>query len=239
MSPTTPTKVHFLDPASNTITELEPLTPPISLPPSPHLRTIDLPPTSSGYCTPTSPEPIDFPLQQLPQQPTRIHRTLYHASSLQFDAGMTLQPRLVTLGALSGRSSPLFEYDTATLAEAATSPPLPSILLICDNLPWKIRVLSSLPNLFVTNYDVLQAIHTSLRTPVIPAEWPLCKTPQDREVILQTFERRIRRLSSESVRAEERARSVRRIDCLMGVTKLVRIIPSEDPEVFVMIWGWP
>jgi hypothetical protein len=239
MSPSTPTKVHFLDPTSNVITELEPLTPPISVPPSPHLGTIDLPPTSSGYCTPTSPEPINFQLQQLPQQQTRIHRILYQASNLQFDAGMTLQPRLVSLGAPSGRSSPLFEYDTGILAEAATSPPLPSILLICDNLPWKIRVLSSLPNLFVTNYDVLQAIHVSLRTPVIPAEWPLCRTPQDREVILQTFERRIRRLSSESVRAEERARSVRRVDCLMGMTKLVRIIPSEDPEVFVMVWGWP
>ena len=239
MAPSTPTKVHFLDPTSNVITELEPLTPPISLPPSPHLGTIDLPPTGSGYCTPTSPEPINFQLQQLPQPQTRIHRILHRASSLEFDAVMTLQPRLVSFNPPSGRSSPLFEYDTATLAEAATSPPLPSILLICDNLPWRIRVLSSLPNLFVTNYDVLQAIHVSLRTPVIPAEWPLCRTPQDREVILQTFERRIRRLSSESARAEERAKSVRRIDCLMGMTKLVRIIPSEDPEVFVMVWGWP
>lgn len=235
----TPTKVHFLDPTSNAITQLEPLTPPISVPPSPHLGTIDLPPTSSGYCTPTSPGPIDFPLQQLPQQPTRVHRLLYQASSLQFDAGMTLQPRLVSLDPFSGRSSPLFEYDTAALAEAATSPPLPSILLICDNLPWRIRVSSSIPNLFVTNYDVLQAIHVSLRTPVVTAEWQLCRTPQDRDIILQTFERRIRRLSSESARAEERNKSVRRIDCLMGMTKLVRVIPSEDPEVFVMVWGWP
>lgn len=239
MPPSTPTKVHFLDPTSNLITELEPLTPPISVPPSPHLKTIELPPTSSGYCTPTSPEPIDFPLQQLPQQQTRVHRILYRASNLQFDAGMTLQPRLFSLDTPSGRSSPLFEYDTTALAESATSPPLPSILLICDNLPWRIRVLSSLPNLFVTNYDVLQAIHVSLRTPVVSAEWPLCRTPQDREVILQTFERRIRRLSSEFARAEERAKSVRRIDCLMGMTKLVRVMPSEDPGVFVMEWGWP
>ena len=238
MAPPTPTKVHFLDPTSNVITELEPLTPPISVPPSPHLGTIDLPPTSSGYCTPRSPEPIDFPLQQLPQQQTRIHRVLYRAGDLQFDAGMTLQPPLFPLN-VSGRSSPLFEYDTSTLAEAATSPPLPSILLISDNLPWQIRVLSSLPNLFVTNYDVLQAIHISLRTPVVHAEWSLCKTQQERDVILQAFERRIRRLSSESARAEERARSVRRIDCLMGMTRLVRIIPSEDPQVFMMEWGWP
>lgn len=239
MSPTTPTKVHFLDPTNNTITELEPLTPPISVPPSPRLPTVDLPPTSSGYCTPTSPGPIEFPLQQLTQQLTRIHNILYRANDLHFDAAMTLQPRLVSFDAPSGRSSPLFEYDTTALAEAATSPPLPSILLVCDNLPWRIRVSSSLPNLFVTNYDVLQAIHISLRTPVVHAEWSLCKTPQDREVILRTFERRIRRLSTESVRAEERAKSVRRIDCLMGMTKLVRIIPSDDPEVFVMEWGKP
>ncbi|KAF9648784.1 hypothetical protein BDM02DRAFT_3095886 [Thelephora ganbajun] len=152
---------------------------------------------------------------------------------------MTLQPRLVPHDPSLGRSSPLFEYDTATLAEAATSPPLPSILLVCDNLPWKIRVTSSLPNLFVTNYDVLQAIHVSLRTPVVAAEWPLCGTPQDREVILQTFERRVRRLSNEFARAEERTRSVRRVDCLTGMTRLVRIVPSEDPEVFVMEWRWP
>lgn len=239
MPPSTPTKVHFLDPTSNVITQLEPLTPPISVPPSPHLGTIDLPPISSGYCTPTSPEPINFSLQQLPLQPTQIHRILFRASNLQFDAGMTLQPHLVSLETPSGRSSPLFEYDTAALAEAATSPPLPSLLLICDSLPWRIKVSSSLPNLFVTNYDVLQAIHISLRTPIVHAEWPLCRTPQDREVILQTFERRIRRLSSESARSVERAKSVRRIDCLMGMTRLVRIIPSEDPEVFVMEWGWP
>lgn len=238
MSPTTPTKVHFLDPNNNTITELEPLTPPISVPPSPRLPTVDLPPTS-GYSTPISPGPIELPLQQLTQQLTRIHNILYRASDLHFDAGMTLQPRLVSFDAPSGRSSPLFEYDTTALAEAATSPPLPSILLVCDNLPWRIRVSSSLPNLFVTNYDVLQAIHVSLRTSVVPAEWPLCRTQQDREVILQTFERRIRRLSTESARAEERTKSVRRVDCLMGMTKLVRIIPSDDPEVFVMEWGWP
>ena len=152
---------------------------------------------------------------------------------------MTLQPRLVFHETPSGRLSPLFEYDTATLAEAATFPPLPSILLTCDNLQWGIRVSSSLPNLFVTNYDVLQAIHVSLRTPIVPAEWFLCGTPQDREVILQIFERRVRRMSNEFARAEERARSVRRVDCLMGMTRLVCIIPSDDPESFVMEWGWP
>jgi len=239
MAPPTPTKVQFLDPTSNVITQLEPLTPPVSVPPSPHLGTIDLPPTPSGYCTPTSPEPIESPLQQSAQQQTRIHSILYRAGDLQFDAGMTLQPRLVSHEASSGRSSPLFEYDTATLAEAATSPPLPSILLVCENLPWKIRVSSSLPNLFVTNYDVLQAIHVSLRTPIVAAEWFLCGTPQDREVILQIFERRVRRLSSEFSRAEERAKSVRRVDCLMGMTRLVRIVPSDGPGTFVMEWGWP
>ena len=89
MSPSTPTKVHFLDPTSNVITELEPLTPPISVPPSPHLGTIGLPPTTSGYCTPTSPEPIEPQALQLAPQQTRIHRILYKASDLRFDAVMT------------------------------------------------------------------------------------------------------------------------------------------------------
>jgi len=238
MTPPTP-KVAFLHPTSGLVEELEPLTPPVSVPPSPQLRPVELPPTGSGYCTPTSPEPIGSPLQQPTQQQTRIHFILYQASNLQFDAGMTLQPRLVSHETPSGRSSPLFEYDTAVLAEAATSPPLPTILLVCDNLPWKIRVSSSLPNLFATNYDVLQAIHVSLRTPVVTAEWPLCGTPQEREAIVETFERRVRRLSNDFAQAEERARSVRRVDCLMGMTRLVRIIPSEDPEVFVMEWGRP
>ena len=236
MAPTTPTKVHFLDPTSNLITPLEPLTPPISLPPSPRLGTIDLPP--SGYCTPTSPEPFESPVQQLVRQETRIHRSLYHAGELQFDARMTLQPTLVSLGTATGLSSPLFEHDASILAEGATSPPLPSMLLVCENLPWNIRVLSSLPNLFVTNYDVLQAIHANLRIPVVAAEWFNCGTPQDREVILQGFERRVRKLSNE-FQTEEGARLVRRVDCLMGMTRLVRITPSEDPGVFVVEWGYP
>ena len=238
MAPSTSTKVHFLDPTSNAIIELEPLTPPVSIPPSPHLGTIDLPPTSSGYSTPTSPEPIELPLLQLSQQ-TSIHRVLYQANFLQFDAGMALQSLSAPHGTSTGLTSPLFEYDTATLAEAATSPPLPSILLVCDHFPWKIRVSSSLPNLFVTNYDVLQTIHLNLRTPVVAAEWLLCGSTQDREVILQTSERRARRLSNEFSGTEDGARMVRRVDCLMGLTRLVRITPSEDPEVFVMEWGWP
>ena len=237
--PPTPTKVTFLDPASNVITELESLTPPISIPPSPHLGRIDLPPIFSGHSTPTSPEPIEpLVLQSAPQE-IRIHRVLYQASDLQFDAAMTLQPRLVSQDTPTGRSSPLFEYDTATLAEAATSPPLPSMLLVCDNLPWKIRVSPSPPNLFVTIYDVLQTIHVNLRTPVVTAEWPLYGTLHDREAILQTFERRIKRLPNESAQNEERAKSVRRVDCLMGSIRLVRITSSEDPEVFVMEWGLP
>lgn len=238
MAPATPPKVAFLDPTSNVVTQLEPLTPPISVPPSPHLGTIDLPPTS-GYCTPTSPEPANYSLQQSAQHQIRIHRILYQASGLHFDAGMTLQPRLVSFDAPSGRASPFFEYDPSVLAEAATSPPLPSILLTCDQLPWGIRVSSSLPNLFVTNYDVLQAIHLNLRISVVQAEWAFCRTPEDQEVIVQTFERRIRRLSTESARAEERAKFVRRIDCLMGMTKLVRIIPSEESGRFIMEWGRP
>ena len=238
MAPSTPTKVHFLDPTTNVITELEPLTPPVSIPPSPHLGTIDLPPSPSGYRTPTSPEPVALPLLQLPQQ-TRIHRALYRANDLQFDAGMTLQPPFVSHGAPTDRPSPIFEYDAGTMAEAATLPPLPSIVLVCDRLLWEIRVSPSLPNLFVTNYDVLQAIHVNLRTPVVAVEWFLCGSAQEREIILKTFERRVRRPSDELTRTEERAESVRRVDCLMGLTRLARIIPSEDPEVFVMEWGWP
>lgn len=240
MAPSTPTRVAFLDPTNNVVTQLEPLTPPVSVPPSPHLGTIDLPPTFSGYCTPTtSPEPAEPQPVQSAQQQTRIHLVLYQASDLQFDAGMTLQPPLISHDTPSGRSSPLFEYSPAILAEAATSPPLPSILLVCDKLPWTIRVTSSLPNLFVTNYDVLQAIHVSLRTPVATAEWPRCGTQQEREVILQTFDRRVRRLSNGFVQAEERARSVRRVDCLMGMTRLVRIMPSDEPGAFVMEWERP
>ena len=228
--------------------------PVVELPPSPNLGAIDISPTSSCYCTPTSSgyctptssgyctpasELIESPVLQLAPQQTRIHCILYQANDLQFDAVMALQPRLVSQDTPTGRSSPLFEYDTTTLAEAATSPPLPSMLLVCDNLPWEIRVLPSPPNLFVTIYDVLQTIHVNLQTPVVTAEWPLCGTPHDREAILQTFERRIRRLPNESAQNEERAKSVRRVDCLMGSIRLARITSSEDPEVFVMEWGFP
>jgi len=74
---------------------------------------------------------------------------------------------------------------------------------------------------------------------VATAEWPLCGTQQEREIILQTFDRRVRRLSNGFVQAEERARSVRRVDCLMGMTRLVRIMPSDEPGAFVMEWGRP
>jgi hypothetical protein len=127
------------------------------------------------------------------------------------------------------------------LADAATSPPLRSLFLICDYLPWRIEVVSSLPSLFVTVYDVLHAIYSSLRTPLSPAEWSFFASDQKQFDILQSFEDRLNTIPDSDARDDQRPEAVRRIDCLIGRTSLLGIeqISAEKMEDFAISWEYP
>ncbi|KAG6888861.1 hypothetical protein C0995_005282 [Termitomyces sp. Mi166 len=123
---------------------------------------------------------------------------------------------------------------TATLSEPATVPPtISQLVLASPKFPWEViatsarrnSVSASSPNAssisiamvrHMTNLDVLQAIHHTLATRVLPEEWALLSSSQKKQV-LKAYERRC--IKADGGWDE----GVRRIDYLCGKTLLVGI----------------
>jgi hypothetical protein len=128
--------------------------------------------------------------------------------------------------------------DRALLDEPATYPPLSSITLISDLLPWLIHVEASqtfsVPA--VTIDDVLQTLLTNLYIPVTPREWA-CVPSATQALVTTTFYRRIESIPHSSLKESERRKGVRRMDFLLGRTRLAGFIPVADGHgVFVVGW---
>ena len=120
------------------------------------------------------------------------------------------------------------------LSQQATYPASPSIILLTEALPWSITVEAK--SSFVTVYDVLQALHSSLRLQVTKTEWAsLSRASQD--MIAAYFHKRVDGFSDLVKREKQLGRGVRRLDFLVGRTRLYGISPfGEKPGVFKVHW---
>ena len=121
------------------------------------------------------------------------------------------------------------------LSEQATYPASHTITLLTETLPWSITVTAK--STFVTVYDILQALHTSLRLQVATREWTsLSRASQD--VITASFHKRVGGFSDRIKRGKQFGKGVRRLDFLVGHTRLDGISPFEErPGVFMVHWG--
>lgn len=222
------------------VTPLDPLTPPTThVPLSPTSTVSDSSlPSSSGPLTPPSNAPGLL-------NDSSVHWALCFDSSLRFNAAYAPQFDSAHEYGMHHYSPPgspthsTFRNDLDFLAEPATSPPLPSLLLVCDELPWQIEVRPSLPNLFVTVYDVLETLNWNLRSRVSNPEWMSFETQQ--EGVFAAFEERVNGIPDAQEREEQRAKSIRRIDCLMGRTRLLGAYCDDPkrPEVLAISWDTP
>jgi hypothetical protein len=228
-------RVRFLDPETDTITPLDPLTPPATHVPLSTVFDSSLP-SSSGPRTPqNSPTLVPDP---------SVHWALCFDSPLRFDAAHA--PHFDSahecgVQRYSPPASPThatFRHDLEFLVDPATSPPLPFLVLTCEDLPWQIEVRPSLPNLFVTVYDVLKILNLNLRSRVSKPEWMAFGSEQDG--ILAAFEKRVNAICDEEEREEQRE-SLRRIDYLMGRTRLVGAYCDDpkQPDVLMINWDTP
>jgi len=96
------------------------------------------------------------------------------------------------------------------------------ITLLTETLPWSITVTAK--STFVTVYDILQALHSSLRLPITTAEWTsLPRASQD--VIAASFHKRVGGFSDRIKRGEQLGKGVRRLDFLVGHTRFYGISP--------------
>jgi len=228
-----------LDPVTNVVAVPDPLTPPA---------------TPSPSCSvPSSPSLSDLraALPSVPNPLTNVfvHDALSYGGQLRFNAAIPLQYGGLSPAAFHGVAPPGFSqpgagfhHELDFLAEPATSPPLPSLTLTCDPfLPWHIEVHPSLPNLFVTVYDVLQTLNANLRIPLSDSELSLFISEQTYASIVDAYQNRLNAIRDIREREEQRAKSVRRIDCLIGRTKLLGLqwVGVDNPDVFTIGWGWP
>jgi hypothetical protein len=120
------------------------------------------------------------------------------------------------------------------LSEPALYPASSTITLLTEALPWSVTVTTK--SKFVTLFDVLQALHSSLRLQVTKVEWAsLSRASQD--VIAASFHRRVDGFSDRVKREKQLGKGIRRLDFLVGRTRFFGISPfGEKPGVYKVHW---
>jgi hypothetical protein len=249
-------RVHFLDPVTNSVILPVPLTPPVV----PHVPRTPSPTYSPGssLSSPspsTPPSTIYYPfLTPTTLNAIRAHPVIAYNNSiphLSFDVSMPPSVLSTPSSSLSGNQRvgvpshinqpnlATIGFDPAVLNDPATYPPLPSITLVSDLLPWSIHVEASqtYPVPVVTIFDVLQTLYITLRIPIVPCEWTCLPSPTQL-LISVAFYRRLDGITDYNTRESQRRKGVRRIDFLTGRTRLLGLTPVVDkPGLFVVGWG--
>ena len=138
---------------------------------------------------------------------------------------------------LTGRSASPVCFELSLMDEPVTYPHMNSIVLFSDLLPWSIRVEAATPDDVVTIFDVLQTLHTVLRIPISKSEWNSLSA-HAQESISAAFYRRLGGIRDHTFREKQLKKGVRRLDFLLGNTKLLGIAAVPDkPGVFTLYWG--
>ena len=231
-------RVRVLDPITNTVHSPAELSPP-STPRTPSPTFSES--TASSLTAPPTPKSLFSKMPLLASKP-QIHPAITYTGAppyLCFDLAYPPSYLLIPdspagsdRSSASSRSSD--SVNLTLLSEQATYPAAPSITLLTEALPWAITVTAK--STFVTVYDVLQALHSSLRHQVTKAEWAsLSRASQD--VIAASFHKRVGEFSDRLKREKQLGKGVRRLDFLVGRTRLYGISPCGDkPSVFKVHW---
>ena len=232
-------RARVLGSITNTVhSPVEPSPPPSPRTPSPTFSDS----TASSMTAPPTPQSL-FTTIPLPALIPEIHPAITYTGTaphlgfdLTFPPSHLLVPDSPSLGSdhssISSRSSE--SVDHTLLFEPAVHPAFPSIALLSEALPWSVTVIAK--STFVTVYDVLQALHLSLRLQVTSVEWAsLSRASQD--TISTSFHKRVGRFSDRVKREKQLGKGVRRLDFLVGRTRLFGISRFGDkPGVFKVHW---
>ena len=177
--------------------------------------------TSSGPATPPSvwysplPPTKGSPYAIAGTLPVQIHpllaRTVGHGSPLNWDLSEPAESARPQVSNLPPRLT------DALVAEPATNPPLPSLAIICDYLPWTITI-GPTPNAswsapWVTVGDVLHVLYRALRNGVTEPELNVLDLAQQ-DRVRTAYVRRYRRVPASREREAEKAKYIKRVDFL-------------------------
>ena len=214
--------------------------------PGKHVHFLDVPATpSSTYSNSTlasSPGPATPP--QLLRSPASTKASLQYSPSHYAPGGISLNPVLArqlnaSTPLLWDMSSPAESarpqlpsapprLTDALVREPATNPPLPSLAIICDYLPWTIVVVPTPGALWAAPYvtvgDVLHTLFRTLRLGATEHELGALETAL-RDRVLRAYVGRYRSVAAPREREVEKAKGVKRVDYLCDRTAFLGLAP--------------
>ncbi|KAJ7087030.1 hypothetical protein C8R43DRAFT_846714, partial [Mycena crocata] len=120
------------------------------------------------------------------------------------------------------------DVSSARLLEPAVYPPQPTISIISSHVPWAIDVPAS-NGRYVTVADALSALYRGGRMNVTRAEFHTLGATKLMRRVTEAYEHRCSRLKGHHGHEEEKAKGVKRVDFLMGATKLRGLSPTNAP----------
>lgn len=184
----------------------------------------------------------------------RLHAALAYRpnSRAALDWDVVKQP---ATAALDPAASPARGGLRVALSAPATNPPMPSLTLVSDLLPYVVTVnpgsIVSVPSpymapgaplprngQYVTVGDVLAALYSTLRLPVSRAEiGALAPAPAQTAALARAYEARLSRVEDARERHVEREKGVKRIDWLIaaGATRFAGLKATpKGPDVWVL-----
>ena len=184
-------------------------------------------PPSTSYCLPgPSPYKLSYP----PQYPIK---------SLQYPGPIYAHPLLemftVTYNLMDHPSTIMTQNNhflsTRTLLEQATNPPLKFLTISSIHLPWTIKVYASNGS-YVTLQDIFDSLYRNLRTNITSDEFNLFSTKDDQRGATRAYHNRYRRFRNTNAYEKEKRGGMKRVDFLMGHTKLLGIsqTPTGHPD---------
>ncbi|KAJ7730616.1 hypothetical protein DFH07DRAFT_993016 [Mycena maculata] len=125
----------------------------------------------------------------------------------------------------------------AGFAEPAVYPPQAAISLLTPHLPWAIGVPASNGS-YVTVFDVIDSIYRTLRVNTLPAEFNALGSQKLMRKAAAAYTQRYERLRGHRGYTEEKKQGVKRVDFLMGYTRLQGISPTPGaPDVWQLNIG--
>jgi hypothetical protein len=183
--------------------------------PSPSYSQLSLPSSVSVWTPPSSslPPHAFSPVQPIPvaRSPTinapSIHDLLSSPLGVNLDISRPPHPNVL-------------HVHTTHLTQYATYPPVRSLKLVSAGLPWVTTVEPTTSSIqYVTVLDVLHALYANLHKRVKQAEFDASERSY-RDSITAAWFARLDRIQHDSDRIKEEQKGVRRVDFLLGRTRV-------------------
>ncbi|KAH6908451.1 hypothetical protein BKA70DRAFT_1279764 [Coprinopsis sp. MPI-PUGE-AT-0042] len=124
-----------------------------------------------------------------------------------------------------------------SLSEPATNPPLSSLTIKSENLPWHLRIVPSSSRVaYVTVQDVIDQLYGTLRSNIGQSDYDRMGSAE-RKMAIRAYEDRYRRFRERREYEYEKAGGMKRIDMLMSRTRFIGLSRTKEPGVFVLNTG--